>query len=255
MDRRQNKLECKWLTEQPNRLLTHYQPVVEIVVRQFIARGFFRAEEQQEIQQEINLQLLEKKLGYMQRNFQGGVLLRTYFSKVVYNCCLELARRRPGRGEHLGLEALQASQSEELTPLQRLAIRDEVFRLEALLRVLAGKRKKAELNLKLLIRLVLAERDIEWCKSRPTAAVLQSFRQHFFQTYEDLSDQFIFAVAVELFNQMENKANNGDSLRRWVGHLVQNLIRKLNGHPPASTHTVESLKLLLLHYFRREELQ
>lgn len=245
----QNEKECDWLVHDQSRLLTHYQPVVEIVFRQFMARGFFREEEKKELIQEVNLQLLEKKLASIRTHFKGSVLLKTYFSKVVYNSFQEIARRRRRQPDFVGEETLLHTADSQLSPIQQLAIRDEMYRLEGILKGFQRKRHKAEFNLKLYVRFLLRETDIQFYNSPKTAPSIELIRQHFFQAYDTLSDKEIYVIAVQLYNIIEQKNNDGDSLRRWIDGVSRRLIESLNGTPPVSAHTVESLKALLQLYF------
>ncbi len=245
----QNEKECDWLAQDPSRLLTHYQPIVEIVFRQFMARGFFQEEEKEELVQEVNLQLLEKKLDRIRTHFKGTVLLKTYFSKVVYNSFQEMARRRSRQPHFVGEEILLDTADRQLSPVQQLAIQDEIYRLEGILKGLQRKQHKAEFNLKLFIRFILTETDVQFYRSPKTAVAVDLIRANFFQVYDRLSDKEVYAIAVQLYNIMEQKTNDGDSLRRWVDGVCRRLIELLNGVPPVSAHTVESLKALLQLYF------
>ena len=140
----QNTRETEWLHQEPDKLLTHYQFIVEATVARFISRGFFRAEEKMEVVQEINVELLEKKMARMREQYNGSVYLRTYFSRIIYNSCLEIARGRKRQPQILSTELLAEETSAQLSPIEALAIRDEMHRLEALLK---GRRQYYKLKL------------------------------------------------------------------------------------------------------------
>lgn len=231
------------------RLLTHYQSVVEVVCQQFIARGFFQPGERDELIQEVNLSLLEGKLEKVRTHFKGTVKLRTYFSKVVYNAFQELVRRRARQPVILNEESLQQKVDASLSPYQKMAIQDELFRLEAILRGMARRKHKAVFNLKLWVRFLLEQVDIQFYQAPKTATWIERIKQTFFHPYDQLTDKEVFDLSVQLFNVLENKDNDGDSLRRWVTHLKDRMIILLNGSPQKSAHTSESLKLLLTYYF------
>lgn len=245
----QEKQERAWLEKDLSQLLTHYQSVVEVVCQQFIARGFFQSTERAELIQEVNLSLLEGKLEKIRRHFNGTVKLRTYFSKVVYNTVQELARQRTRQAVILTEESLQQEIDASITPDEKMAIQDELFRLEAILKGLAKRKYKAIFNLKLLVRFLLEPPDIQFYDGPKTAEVIDRIRQNFFQAYDQMSDKEVFDLSVQLFNALENKENDGDSLRRWVSHLKDRMIVLLNGSPQKSAHTSESIKLLLIYYF------
>lgn len=245
----QERQERKWLENEPTQLLTHFQSVLEIVCQQFITRGFFQPTEREELIQEVNLALLEGKLEKIRMHFNGSVKLRTYFSKVVYNTFQELVRRRSRQPVLLTEERLQQTADAELSPYEKMAIQDELLRLEAILKGLAKRKTKALFNLKLFIRFLLEPVDIQFYQAPKTASLLEQLKKAFFHPYDHMTDKEVFDLSVQLFNLLENKENDGDSLRRWVNHLKDRMIRLLNGSPPTSTHTTDSIKLLLLYYF------
>ncbi len=245
----QEAQEREWLKNEPARLLTHYQSIMEVVCQQFIARGFFRAEEKEELIQEVYLSLLEGKLEKVQQHFKGTVKLRTYFSKVVYNSFQELALRRSRQPILLSEENLQYTPDADLNAYQKMAIQDELFRLEAILKGLAKRQHKAIFNLKLLVRFLLEYIDIQFYDSPTTANLIERIKESFFQPYDDMTDKEVYDLSVQLFNLLEGKENDGDSLRRWVNSLKDRLIQLLNGSPQRSAHTTDSIKLLLTYYF------
>ena len=244
----QEAQEREWLEREPARLLTHYQSVVEVVCQQFIARGFFQAGERKELIQEVYLSLLEGKLEKVQMHFKGTVKLRTYFSKVVYNSFQELARRRSRQPTLLSEESLHTPDA-DLNAYQKMAIQDELFRLEAILKGLAKRQHKALFNLKLFVRFLLDHLDIQFYVSPKTASLLEQIKQSFFHPYDDMTDKEVYDLSVQLYNILEGKDNDGDSLRRWVNSLKDRLIHLLNGSPQRSAHTTDSIKLLLTYYF------
>ena len=249
----QEAQEREWLEREPARLLTHYQSVVEVVCQQFIARGFFQAEEKRELIQEVNLSLLEGKLAKVQMHFKGTVKLRTYFSKVVYNSFQEMARRRSRQPILLSEDSLQHTPDADLNAYQKMAIQDELYRLEAILKGLAKWQHKALFNLKLFVRFLLDHLDIQFYDSPKTEALLERIKQSFFQPYDHLTDKEVYDLSVQLYNVLERKDNDGDSLRRWVDSLKDRLITLLNGSPQRSAHTTDSIKLLLTYYFSSKQ--
>lgn len=249
----QEAQEREWLKTNPAQLLTHYQSVVEVVCRQFIARGFFQPGEREELIQEVNLSLLEGKLEKVQMHFAGTVKLRTYFSKVVYNCFQEIVRRRSRQPTLLSEESLQHTPDADLNPFQKMAIQDELFRLEAILKGLAKRQHKALFNLKLLVRFILQQDDIQFYSSPKTVGLLEEIKKTFFHPYDHLTDKEVFDLSVQLYNLLEDKHNDGDSLRRWVTAVKDRLIQLLNGGPQRSAHTSESIKLLLTYYFSSQK--
>lgn len=248
-----NKREIKWLRKKPRTLLSHYQSIIEVVVARFISRGYFSKEEREELIQEVNLQLLEKKLQKIQEHYNGSVYLRTYFSKVVYNTCLEIARQKKRRPELVDATVLQNKASRELNAYEQTLIKDEMLRFEAILKGVRKQRAKLELCLKLLVRIILKTIDIQWYVAPKTNVEINIIKRHFFQQYDSLTDTEIFSLVIQLFNKLEGKQNDGDSLRRWVMNQIDRMIKILNGDPPMSKHSRDSIKVLMRLYFEKED--
>lgn len=243
--------EVEWLQQAPDRLLSHYQFIIEATVARFAARGFFAFEEKEEIVQEINLQLWEKKLERIKAQYNGSVYLRTYFSKVVYNACLEIARSRKRQPRMLSDELLQFAGDNAASAFEQMAIRDELHRLEGFFRGLEGKRPKSELCLKLFVRFILSMPDIRFFDNPRTQAAIEAVRQYFFEAYDHLSDKEVYGIIVNLFNFLESRDTDADSLRKWVQQLADRLIGLLNGDPPVSAYDRETLKILLRLFFEQ----
>lgn len=242
----QNTQEIEWLRDQPEKLLAHYQFIVEIAVVRFISRGFFRPEEKMEIVQEINVEMLEKKLARIREQYNGSVFLRTYFSKIAYNSCLELARRRKRQPDVLSTEEFIEKASTQRSAYEELAIRDELKRLEALLK---GHRQyyKLQICFKLWARCPLRSEDWQFFHGPKTREAIALLREK--GNAPNLSDNEAFELAGGLFNILENKNTEADSLRRWVQQQADQFIGLLNGNPPVSAYDRESFKILLRYYF------
>lgn len=241
--------EVEWLNQNQEKLLAHYQFIIEATVARFIARGFIAPEEKEEWIQDINLQLWEKKLARIKEQYNGTVLLRTYFSKVVYNTCLEIIRQKQRQPRILSDEVLTAAHSDDLDAYQRLAIRDELRRFEGFLRGLTDRRYKSELCLKLFARLILMHADIQWYEAPKTREAIAEIKAHFFQAYDHLSDKEVYQIIINLFNLIEERQTDADSLRKWVNNLVDKMIALLNGDPPAAAYDRDTIKALLRVYY------
>lgn len=237
------------LASDPQALLLAYQPIVTAIVSRFVSRGFFDVHEKEEVSQTINLLLLEKKLEKINAQYNGSVLLRTYFSRVVHNAVLELVRKQNRQPEVVDADSLLPQKDASLNPAEQMVIQDELNRLEALLAMLPKDRYKILLCLKLFARIRLTDTDLQFFQSSKTASAIAAWRAQFFSAYDRQSDKEVFRTGVALFNALDDKATDGDSLRRWTHQKADQLIQSLNGHPPVSRHTRESLKILLQFYF------
>lgn len=251
MSTTKNQYEIQLLERDLSALVTHYQPVIEIVVSKFITRGFFKVDEKMDVVQTVNEQLLEKKMERIRQHFNGSVYLSTYFSKVVYNICLEVARSKQRRPHMESEESLKTVAQTDWTPVQKLAVQDELFRLEALLRGIEKKRTRTVLSLKLFARILLEEEDLGEYRQAFARDELAMVRTTFFDPYDEMSDKEIYQIIILLFNKIEQKKSDADSLRKWINQLCDKLVLLLNGDPPRSGHSRETLKMLLQLYYEK----
>ncbi len=247
-----NDRETTWLREQPDKLLAHYQPIIEATVGRFIARGFFMPEEKEELVQIINLEVWEKRLPRMKEQYSGEVFLRTYFTRIVHNICIDQTRQRKRQPQIMDVDTLIAAEAPGRSAWQDMAIQDELRRWEAALRLLPGNRIKNELCLQLFARTPPSESLIQLLENHATQPAAANMRQALAESYDALPDKEVFAHAVVFFNAVENKSTDGDSLRRWTQMLADQCIELLNGRPPVSNHTRESLKILIRLYYERK---
>ena len=246
-----NSTEIQWLQSEPQRLLTHYQSIIELTIDSFIRKGFFQQEEKSDLVQSINLQLLEGKLEKIRNQFNGTVYLRTYFSKVVHNACIEISRQKKRQAKTFDIDLLYNAESDNLNAFESMAIRDEVNRLEAIILGLGKKKFKGMLCLKLIVRIILQMLDIQFYTSPKTQSEIKAVKENFFQAYDQMTDKEVFGIIIQLFNKIENKNNDSDSLRKWVYQLLEKMIRLLNGGNSPSNFDKESIKLLLQVYFSK----
>lgn len=245
MSQARNIQEIKWLHEQPERLLEVYQPVIEVIIYGFVKKGFFQAAEKMEVLQEVNLQLLEVKLEKIRQYYEGSALLRTYFSKVVNNTCIDIIRKQNRKTNVESADFLLYESDKTPSPQQQLILKEEALRLEACLTALPRQRLKATLCLKAISRIPFTREDIQFLESPKTQFEIKAIRQTFFENYENLSHIKVFEILTPLFNKIENKDLDADSLRRWTNHILDRFVFILNGDPPHAAYTRETLKILI----------
>jgi len=247
--REDHQEEVEWLHQKPEKLLLHYQFIIRHVVAACIARGYFQQHDREDIVQQVNLVLLEKKLARMREQFNNTVLLRTYFTKIVWNTCLEIGRARGRQPKLVDAELLLEFRSDASSASDETLIRDEVRRFEGILRSMPTGRHKAAFCLKLFARIPLNHEDLQWYDTPRTRPVFEGIFKTLTQPYDHLSDKELYALVAPLFDAVENKVTDADSLRKWVGSLTEQFIRLLNGQPPSAAHDKTSLKVLIGLYW------
>lgn len=248
MSQERNQKEIALLKEDPNQLLVAFKPIIEGTVRRFIAKGFFKSDDQDDLVQHIHLDLLEKKLARIQEHFDGSCYLSTYFSKVVYNICGEMARKKKNQPDQRSVETLAEIKTEELSAFQRITIEEELHKLEGYLRGIRKQKEKKVLSLKVFSKVALSSFDFRVYNR------LSSFEDvlaYFEGTYETEPEKNHYTRLAELFNEQEAKDGNGDSLRKWVQILVDKIVLRMNGNPPTSFYDRSSLAILFQLFWQK----
>ena len=254
MESNKNNIEVELLRTDIGELLKRYQFIIQAVVSRFANRGFFQHQDKKEIVQKINLQLLDGKMDRIKKNYNGSVLLSTYFSKVVYNSCLEIIRTEKRKPSFVSDEVLDYQSTGKLDSSKELLIKDEMKRLQAILTSFERRKEKLLLCLKLYAKKLLNEKDIEEFNAPATRELCKEVLSNFSKPYHQLDDKMVYQKVIALFNKLENKNSDPDSLRKWLNMQLDKMIQLLNGNPPSSAYDRNSLRLLLnLFYSEKYE--
>ncbi len=246
-----NKEAVQLLLNDPKALIAAYQNIIEIVVTKFVRRGFFSDDEKMDIVQKINESLLERKVYNIQRNYNGSVLLSTYFSKVVYNQCLEITRSRKNK-TRVESETLLVNQADSsLNAEDKLLIQDEINRLGIILKYVIKCSFRLFIALKLYARIPLSIKDLD--EVMPVENHLfRNFKDLFFKAYDHFNDKEVYTRAIPFLNSLTGKSTDWDSMRKWLNIQIDKLIELQNGDPPRSGHNRETIRILLAKYFEAE---
>lgn len=124
------------LREEPDKLIAKYQQIIRIIVKKYISTKMFQPDDFDDIVQMVNEDIL-RKIGTMQRQYNGTALLKTYFSAIVRNSCLKIYQKQRREVKMLLIE--EEDPVEEETVTNKLEINQE---LEKLGRILGYYHKK-----------------------------------------------------------------------------------------------------------------
>ncbi|MHC1706303.1 MAG: hypothetical protein AB9842_02145 [Bacteroidales bacterium] len=246
-----NQQEICLLHQNPGELIVKYQPIVLVVVQVFMKSGYFRGEGKEEIVQQINEKLLER-IEKIRQQYNGFAQLRTYFSAVVRNLCLEIIRKGRIRDVIRLVEEYDHNLSYSPDQLNRMIIDQELKRLDIILSMFYSLRPKLILCLKAIQRIPLNESDVlEYCR-RPD---FKGFEEEcdFLQKAIGRNDKEIYRTLNQLFNKVEGKNTNLDATRKWISSKLEEVLTLLNGNPPRAYYNHETLKILLEKYFFDEK--
>jgi DNA-directed RNA polymerase specialized sigma24 family protein len=247
MDDPRNSTDRELLRSDPRGLLLRHQETIGIIVRTYVRTGMFHASEIDDIIQQINKEILEK-LPRIQAQFNGTTLVRTYLSSIIRHSCLNLNRKKKAGPVVLSFEDIHAPATSGDIDAD-LAVEQNLRLLRVIIAQFHTERPKLLLCLKTMYRIPLVRNDIlEWwpgCPEADLTAMIAELRS----TNKKLTDKQVFALLQPLVNKAEGNASSADSIRRWTDERITAIITLLNGSPPTSTHTKETLGILLDVFF------
>jgi DNA-directed RNA polymerase specialized sigma24 family protein len=229
----------------PNAILLKYQGLIQAIVHIYVEQGMFSPTQKEDVIQSVNLEIL-RKIPSLQRHYNGSALLRTYFSAIVRNICLQL--KRTTGSPLLLIRNDMESDVEGGRQHDRYSIQQARDVFEAILVQLGPVLPKLLICLKLRYRYPLTRRDIQrwWpaCGGREKARLLEMFGGD----YGNMIDKEIHPLIVPYFNAAEGKVSGADALRKWQASKIQKILKLLQEAIPGSSFDEESLQILFEDY-------
>jgi RNA polymerase sigma factor (sigma-70 family) len=241
----QNDHEIWLLKNKPGELISNYQGLIRGIVHNYRKYGYVAARDANDLIQEINKYLLEK-IVKIQDQYNGRSSLKTYFSVIVRNICREKFRKisvleEPRAPDYYKLEKSHLQ-------VDNLLIDQEYERFE----------KVISLMFKDGMRFLLIFRFVNGLKVS---------RNHFFNLNKkiresDLDEAVSLLNGVdegatkktrfELLSKVLGMAGGGstspDSIRKWYESRGKECLNMMNGNPPRSAYTIETLQILVEKY-------
>jgi DNA-directed RNA polymerase specialized sigma24 family protein len=242
MDDRRNAIDIELLRSDPRSLLLRYRETIGIIVRTYVRSGMFHPSETDDVIQQISTELLEK-LPRISQQFNGTSLVRTYLSSIIRHSCLNLHKKKHSGPPFVDIETT-AAPAVQGDPDSRLAVEHSIRLLDAVLTQYHTDRPKLIVCLKTMYRIPLTREDVRtWWPACPESdvAALVSVSRGMERT---LTDKQAFALIHPFMMRAERSTSSYDSIRRWTDERITQIVLLLNGNPPTSTHTKETLGLL-----------
>lgn len=230
------------LHEHPDELIAKYQEIIRIIVKKYIATKMFRAGDFDDIVQMVNEDIL-RKIGTIQRQYNGTALLKTYFSAIVRNSCLKIYQKQCREVKMLLLE--EEDPVEEETVTNKLEIDQDLQRLERILGYYQKKQGRVVLCTKLYFQIPIDRRDILGCFSDCSEEDIGRLLQYFEFGQERRTSKQVYHIITPILNRYERKNNTEDAVRRWTEDKIEAIIKLLNSAPRRSKYDKETLKILL----------
>lgn len=240
--------ERNWLRDDPRYLLVLYRHIIATTVGGLVRRGLLPTAERDDMVEEIVRRLEEEELAKLARRYDGSAYLRTYFIYEVYQLALAYLQQQADFQPFDPTHRLKPGELFSLPPAETALLRDELRRLEGLLRSLPN-RYRAELCLKCWARMPLQWSDISAYDNEDTRKTTTKMRSELFLGYENMSNERLCGLLAQLFSQAERKNFTAEHIDRWTASLRKHLIRAFNGEPAVATYDEDSFRGLLERYF------
>ncbi len=239
----QNQIEIDLLKQDPQKLLLHYQSIIWTIVRGFYSKGMVRYREQEDLVQEINRKLLER-MPRICAQYNNSSKLRTYFSVIIRNMCLEEYRKINMVSDTDPLPYLKTEASE--TPVDLFLYKQEYERLQRVMIMFHHEQARLNLLIKVINNLVVSEKDLDLFSGERSKADKNQLLEDINYSRDQMKKRKYDQISKVLFS-LEGKQTTPESLRKWYSNRLDECLKLLNGNPPTSTYTADSLGLLLEH--------
>ena len=245
-----NERDLILLRTDPRALVVEYQDTIRTIVAKYIRTGMFRPADFDDVVQVVCERFL-LALPVIGKQFNGSTLVRTYVSAVLRNICLQIVRNR--RREGAKMPVMVDYGRDPPAPNQHTHTRTfvalEIAAFSAIVAQFGKDRGKLLLMLKLRYRLPIVTDDIlSWCPacSRADQNMLLSA---FAGDYIAKTDKEIHRILLRVAQKAEGKRLSTDHFRSWTRSRIDEILSLLNGSPPISAHTEETLRLLVEDFF------
>jgi len=237
--------DMRMFRESPFDLLLKYQPVFELIARRFACNGYYPFGHCEEIVQHVNERFFSR-IEKIREQFDGRVLVRTYFSAICRKIIQEYIRCSGRRDELLADYVAEVSEPITGYSLDYVIV-EEFRRLDRVMTLFGSKRNKLWLLMKLLYRIRVEFSDFS--EVNPGAAeIIGDDLLNRFNEDADMKDREIFQLVFPFFLRFEVRLTHYDSLRKWYRLKVSDVISLMNGTPARAAYSQDTLQILVEKY-------
>lgn len=244
-----NDQEITLLTSDPKALIVKYQCIIEIIVSKFIKSGSILLSDKDEFVQVINERLLlssEK----IKNQYKGASLLKTYFSTIIRNICLEEINKK-NRYSFTDIESVNQVIVSDSSSNEEFYLNDEFDRLSKIIKMYNTKAPKLILCSKLIYRIRITISDFKkYCikfKDDKIKMLIGAIDQT-----KNIPEFELFQIITPYVNKCDNQINKPDALRKWLKRKMDEIIELMNGNPPRANYDKETLQILFEKYFSKK---
>ncbi len=246
-----NDREIELLKSNPNALIVEYQDIITIIVNKFVSTGGIPLSDKNEFIQIVNERLLLSS-EIISKQYKGISLLKTYFSTIIRNICLEEINKRK---RHIFSEletSNHISLSEDNNAEKEFYLNDEFDRLSKILVMFNTKMFKLILCLKVIYRLPIVVDDLKnYCSKLKVNEINKLIEA--VDPVKIIPEFELFQILAPYINRCDENINQADTLRRWTKRKIDEIIETINGNPPRANYDKETIQILFEKYFSKKK--
>lgn len=235
-----NDTDIRLLSEDPDKLLVRYQPIIRIIVKKLAYQGYLPRRDINDLIQDVNRKLIER-LPRIRDRYNYKSRFKTYFSVVIRNLCLEEFRKVRLVAEPQP-EIYEQTAAESTT--DNLLIREEYERLQRAIRLFGRESDAIWIVLRCFADLPVTAASFTGFEIDPG----EEFRIQLAEQVNDtiqLQKREKMEVLSTVFSRIEKKRRSPDALRKWSSSRLEEIVVLMNGKPPKSAYTIEILYVLI----------
>ncbi len=248
-----NDIAYDLLKKNPYQLIctSEFQQSILKIARKFKQRGSFAQESEEDITQEITIQIMERKITYMQKKYQPDFGdLKQYFERIAYNIAVELVNVANHRQKlHQPMDAVCTSTMTTQEGTQEL-IQNELQQVNKFLASFPRQKPKLLLLMKLYSRTIIESKDILNFKPSATPKEIQHLLVIFGKNYAAHEDGYLYSQICQFMNDAEGKTNSSDTLRKWLSIRINDLRKWMNQHS-SFKYDKEAVRNLIQVFFTK----
>ena len=226
------------LAEQKSpQLLIRYQPFIKMRVISLVNTQYFKAEDEEDVQQIALQKMLEKIQGGKLQGYDAkeDALFSTYFKKIINNQLIDIHRSLYQSQKRQEINELKPELVESQTGMSYHLFDDiagafdraeQVKQLAVLLKMLPEKGLiKFETCLKTSYYFILVKADGQ--RLRLSARQIKAFLQFFGYPYQNINSNQVWEELAPYLSVFEGKKTSGVNIRKWFTRYRNKILARI----------------------------
>ena len=238
--------------------LPHQGLIRKIILNALIKPGYYSYEDFDELMQQVSELLLVRE-ERITSSFQGRAKFSTYLAVVVVNICREIRKKahrerslfvsQNREGEHQDMGLFSKLRDTAISAESKIIIQEAVTKLHLILQTYIMSGPKLIFCLKALWQFPVNWNDLEIAWSTITEKEeIELLLESLNNQEVKMTKSKVYSCLTRILEIAEKRKNCDDAIRKWIKDRIGEVIYLLNGDPPVSYFTEETLRYLFEVY-------